>query len=68
MERVEIELTSDSSNQDAIIKSIAAGYFYHAARINKDGSYKMVKSSQTVHIHPSSSLSKDLPRCVCARL
>lgn len=62
MERVEIELTNDSSNHDGIIKSIAAGYFYHAARLNKDGSYKMVKSSQTVFIHPGSSLGQDLPR------
>ena len=42
--------------QDAIKKSIAAGFFYHTARLQKTGSYKTIKNPQTVHIHPSSGL------------
>ena len=56
MERVEIEMTSDSSNQDGIKKAIAAGFFYNTSRLQRDGTYKTVKHPQTVHIHPSSSL------------
>lgn len=58
MERVEIEMTSDSGNHDGIKKAVAAGFFYNTARLQKDGSYKTVKHPQTVHIHPSSSLSQ----------
>jgi hypothetical protein len=49
-----------------IKKSIAAGFFYHTARLQKDGSYKTVKNPQTVHIHPSSSL-REVCQCVRAR-
>lgn len=44
--------------QDAIKKSIAAGFFYHTARLQKTGSYKTIKNPQTVHIHPSSGLNE----------
>ncbi|KJE93489.1 mRNA splicing factor RNA helicase [Capsaspora owczarzaki ATCC 30864] len=67
MERVEIALTAEptSANSDPtkIAKAITAGYFYHAARLSK-GSYQTVKHSQTVHIHPTSSLLEELPRWV----
>ena len=37
---------------------LAAGYFYHTAKLQKNGSYKTVKNPQTVHIHPGSSLAE----------
>lgn len=50
---------------DAIRKSIAAGYFYHCARLQKDGGYRTVKNPTAVSIHPGSSISKEvLPRWV----
>lgn len=58
MERVEIEMVSSPDNHDGIKKAVAAGFFYHTARLQKDGSYKTVKAPQTVHLHPSSSLSQ----------
>eukprot|EP00775_Hariotina_reticulata_P008556 gene8556-8738_t len=65
MERVEIDLVSDSENYDAIKKSIAAGYFYHCARLQRDGSYRTIKNPTAVAIHPGSSLSKEvLPKWV----
>ncbi|KAK7282572.1 hypothetical protein RIF29_11469 [Crotalaria pallida] len=64
LERVEIELTSNSSDLDAIKKSITSGFFPHSARLQKNGSYRTVKHPQTVHIHPSSGLSQVLPRWV----
>ncbi|CAD7699242.1 unnamed protein product [Ostreobium quekettii] len=64
MERVEVEMVSDVDNHDAIRKAVTAGFFYHAAQLQKDGSYKTVKNRQTVHLHPSSGLREVLPRWV----
>ncbi|CAK8532527.1 unnamed protein product [Lathyrus sativus] len=64
LERVEIELTSNSNDLDAIKKSIISGFFPHSARLQKNGSYRMIKNLQTVYVHPSSGLTKDLPRLV----
>lgn len=55
-------MVSNKDDHDAIRKAIAAGYFYHTARLQKDGSYKTVKNPQSVHVHPGSSLSEVLPR------
>jgi len=65
MERVEIELKSDSTDHIAIRKALTAGYFYHTARLTKTaGQYKTVKGQQTVLIHPNSSLFEEKPRWV----
>ncbi|XP_048232456.1 pre-mRNA-splicing factor ATP-dependent RNA helicase DEAH1 isoform X2 [Ricinus communis] len=64
LERVEIEMTSNPNDLDAIKKSITSGFFPHSARLQKNGSYRTVKHPQTVHIHPSSGLSQVLPRWV----
>lgn len=58
MDRVEIEKTTNVQDHDAIRKAIAAGFFYHTAKLQKSGSYRTVKNSQTVDIHPSSGLAK----------
>uniref|UniRef100_A0A7N0T1N1 RNA helicase n=1 Tax=Kalanchoe fedtschenkoi TaxID=63787 RepID=A0A7N0T1N1_KALFE len=64
LERVEIELSSNLNELDAIKKSITSGFFPHSARLQKNGSYRTVKHPQTVHIHPSSGLAQALPRWV----
>ncbi|KAL5081235.1 hypothetical protein RYX36_009656 [Vicia faba] len=64
LERVEIKLTSNSNDLDAIKKSIISGFFPHSARLQKNGSYRVVKNQQTVYIHPSSGLTKVLHRLV----
>ncbi|KAL7192227.1 hypothetical protein ACSBR2_024134 [Camellia fascicularis] len=64
LERVEIELTSNSNDLEGIKKAITAGYFPHSARLQKSGFYKTVKHPQTVHIHPTSGLAQVLPRWV----
>lgn len=61
MERVEIELASNVGDHDAIRKAIASGYFYHSARLQKNGAYRTVKNPQTVAIHPSSGLAEVRP-------
>uniref|UniRef100_A0A7S0I880 RNA helicase n=1 Tax=Micromonas pusilla TaxID=38833 RepID=A0A7S0I880_MICPS len=64
LERVEIDLVSDRNALDSIKKCITAGFFYHTAKLQKNGSYRTVKNPQTVSIHPSSGLAKELPRWV----
>lgn len=64
LERVEIELTSNMNDLDAIKKAITSGFFPHSAKLQKNGSYRTVKHPQTVHIHPSSGLAEVLPRWV----
>ena len=65
LERVDIPLTSNSNDTIAIRKAVTAGFFYHTSKLQKNGSYKTVKNSQTVHIHPTSSLfGQNLPRWV----
>ncbi|XP_027168694.1 pre-mRNA-splicing factor ATP-dependent RNA helicase DEAH1-like isoform X1 [Coffea eugenioides] len=64
LERVEIEVTSNVNDLEAIKKAITSGFFPHSARLQKNGSYRTVKHPQTVHIHPSSGLAQVLPRWV----
>ncbi|PRQ46765.1 putative RNA helicase [Rosa chinensis] len=64
LERVEIELTSNPVDLEAIKKAITSGYFPHSARLEKNGAYRTVKNPQTVHIHPSSGMAQVLPRWV----
>ncbi|KAL6537354.1 Pre-mRNA-splicing factor ATP-dependent RNA helicase DEAH1 [Orobanche minor] len=64
LKRVEIELSSNSNDLDAIKKAITSGFFPHSARLQKNGSYRTVKYPQTVHLHPSSGLAQVLPRWV----
>ncbi|XP_015869881.3 pre-mRNA-splicing factor ATP-dependent RNA helicase DEAH1 isoform X1 [Ziziphus jujuba] len=64
LERVEIELSSNENDLEAIKKTITSGFFHHSARLQKNGAYRTVKHPQTVHIHPSSGLAQVLPRWV----
>lgn len=65
LEKVEVEQTSDPNNVDGIRKSVLSGFFYHTARLRKDGSYVTVKHPHTVEIHPTSSLFGQQPKLVC---
>ena len=58
MERVEISQSSSVTEHDKIRKAIASGFFYHVAKLTKSGSYRTVKNSIMVDIHPSSGLAK----------
>ncbi|XP_059639586.1 pre-mRNA-splicing factor ATP-dependent RNA helicase DEAH1-like isoform X1 [Cornus florida] len=64
LERVEIEMTSDPNDLEAIKKAITSGFFPHSARLQKNGSYRTVKHPQTVYMHPSAGLAQVLPRWV----
>jgi pre-mRNA-splicing factor ATP-dependent RNA helicase DHX16 len=65
LDRVELEVTSNPTDSIAICKAITAGFFYHAAQLQRSGdTYRTLKSHQTVHLHPSSALFEDRPRWV----
>jgi pre-mRNA-splicing factor ATP-dependent RNA helicase DHX16 len=58
-ERVELRLSSAPGDADAVGKAVTAGYFYHAAKLQRNGAFRTVKTGHTVHIHPSSCLAKE---------
>ncbi|KAG8214734.1 pre-mRNA splicing factor [Butyriboletus roseoflavus] len=63
-ERVEVIVRSNPNSNDItpIQKAITSGYFYNTAQLQKSGdSYRTLKTSQTVYIHPSSSLFQHQP-------
>ncbi|GBG24565.1 ATP-dependent RNA helicase DHX8 [Hondaea fermentalgiana] len=64
-DRIELERSSDSDSE-LVRKAITSGYFFHSAKLQKDGSFKTVKDQLSVHVHPSSSLHKrdPLPKLV----
>lgn len=65
LDRVEVPLVSNPNPADVvpIQKALTSGFFFNAARLNRSGeSYRTIKQSQTVHIHPSSSLLEKRPK------
>ena len=62
-DRVEVEKndpeTDGPAEQDNICKAIASGFFYHTAKLQRNGSYRTVKNAHTVNIHPQSALFKE---------
>lgn len=63
-DRVEVNVSScGESNTAPIQKAITAGFFPNAARLQRGGdTYRTVKNSQTVHVHPSSCLFEVNPK------
>ncbi|KAJ1726199.1 ATP-dependent RNA helicase [Coemansia biformis] len=41
---------------DAVLRCFLAGFFHNCALLQPDGSYRSLNGSQTVHVHPGSSL------------
>jgi len=64
LERVEVEML-ESNDDVKIRKAVTSGFFYNTSKLEKSGAYKTVKHNQSVQMHPSSCLYKELPRwCV----
>ncbi|KAI9812600.1 MAG: hypothetical protein M1827_004589 [Pycnora praestabilis] len=65
-DRVEVTIsTVGASDLIPIQKSITAGFFPNAARLQRGGdSYRTVKNGMTVYIHPSSTLMEVNPKWV----
>ena len=65
MERVEVPLLSAAADPAAIAKAVAAGFFFHTARLQRGadaaGQYKTLKTNNLVQIHPSSCLFHGTP-------
>lgn len=54
------------TNRDSemITKCLVSGYFANAARLQSDGSYKIIRGNHQLYIHPNSILSKFPPEWV----
>ena len=65
-DRVEVTITSVGANDLVPIqKSITAGFFPNAARLQKSGdSYRTVKNGMTTYLHPSSTLFEVNPKWI----
>ena len=68
--RVEIDFEDESLSvvSDDVFtnvrKTIASGFFYNTAQLQKSGNYKTLKNKHIVHCHPSSCLFDSLPKWV----
>ena len=65
-DRVEVTITSvGAADLVPIQKSLVAGFFPNAARLQKGGdSYRTVKNSMTTYLHPSSTLFEVNPKWI----
>ena len=65
-DRVEVTITSVGAQELVPVqKSITAGFFPNAARLQKGGdSYRTVKNSMTTYLHPSSTLFEVNPKWI----
>ena len=65
-DRVEVTVSScGAADLPPIQKAITAGFFPHAARLQRGGdTYRGVKNGMTVHLHPSSTLFQINPKWV----
>ena len=65
-DRVEVSITTVGANDLVPIqKSLTAGFFPNAARLQRGGdSYRTVKNGMTVYVHPSSTLFEVNPKWV----
>jgi len=62
--RFKIPVASCEGKTEAIRKAIVSGFFANAAQIQPNGSYKPVRGSQELWIHPGSSLYNAAPKWV----
>lgn len=59
LDRVEIQRGSVGvGNKEPILKSMTAGFFYNACRLQKNGSYRTMSNPHTIQLHPSSCLAR----------
>ncbi|KAJ2356935.1 ATP-dependent RNA helicase [Coemansia erecta] len=60
---------SCGTDLDAVLKCFLSGFFHNCALLQPDGSYRSLNGSQTVHVHPGSSLfGKKVPAVVYDQL
>eukprot|EP00941_MAST-03F_sp_MAST-3F-sp1_P003949 g3949.t1 len=60
-ERVELEVVSNEGDIENIMKTVTAGYFYNAAKLEKSGLYRTIKQGLSVNVHPQSAMFKHEP-------
>ncbi|CAI2384957.1 unnamed protein product [Moneuplotes crassus] len=61
---VKIAKSDDYDDPPAILKSLITGFFTNIAQVQLDGSYKNIRSGESMKIHPSSVLANIKPKWV----
>ncbi|XP_026406840.1 probable pre-mRNA-splicing factor ATP-dependent RNA helicase DEAH5 [Papaver somniferum] len=65
LDRYNLVIGSAGKNFTKIRKAIAAGFFFHAAKMDpQEGGYRTILENQPVYIHPSSALFQRQPNWV----
>ena len=61
---IKILTSDDYDDPEAILKSLITGYFANVAQKQVDGTYRNIRGSDELVIHPSSVLANIKPRWV----
>lgn len=61
VDRVRFELKSSHDDIEPILRCILSGYFTQIAQLQGDGTYRNIRSKETLHIHQSSIVSVVYP-------
>ncbi|GLJ32503.1 hypothetical protein SUGI_0653990 [Cryptomeria japonica] len=61
MDRYKMDVVSAGNNSMKIQKAIAAGFFFHAARKDRQEGYRTIVGNHLVYIYPSSALFQRQP-------
>eukprot|EP00762_Andalucia_godoyi_P000346 ANDGO_03194.mRNA.1 putative pre-mRNA-splicing factor ATP-dependent RNA helicase mog-4 len=64
LDRVRVQRSSNPLDHESIRKSVCCGFFFNVAALRTSGDYKLLKGSVVVHIHPSSIMNGEFPKCV----
>ncbi len=53
-----------SDHPDTLRRCLISGYFSHAAQLQPSGSYRPIRGTDTLYIHPNSILANEAPAWV----
>lgn len=63
-QRTRFSLKSSSDDIEPILRCVLTGFFMNVAQLQPDGSYKNVRSKETLWLHPTSILSVVYPEWI----
>mmetsp|Transcript_52395 Transcript_52395/g.87094 ORF Transcript_52395/g.87094 Transcript_52395/m.87094 type:complete len:700 (+) Transcript_52395:62-2161(+) len=64
LKRYKLPIVSCEDDTEKIRRCIVTGFFAHAALAQEDGTYKSLRGSATLYIHPNSVLFRLVPPCL----
>ena len=64
MKQHKLKIKTSDDDAELILKTLATGFFDHAAQKQPDGSYRGIRGRETLHLHPNSLLNAIFPQWV----